>query len=144
MYSVINTAVIRGMNSVVVQVEADVCDGLPAFEMVGVPASEVREAKERVRSALRCLGYRLPPKKVTVNLCPADIPKRGTGFDLPIALAVLAAYGLLESPRLAGTLFGRQGWRKRSPCCRQRSLGRYWAGLRERAPCLPGRGRPVL
>ena len=99
MYSVINTAVIRGMNSVVVQVEADVCDGLPAFEMVGVPASEVREAKERVRSALRCLGYRLPPKKVTVNLCPADIPKRGTGFDLPIALAVLAAYGLLESPR---------------------------------------------
>ena len=105
MYSVINTAVIRGMNSVVVQVEADVCDGLPAFEMVGVPASEVREAKERVRSALRCLGYRLPPKKVTVNLCPADIPKRGTGFDLPIALAVLAAYGLLESPRLAGTLF---------------------------------------
>ncbi len=105
MYSIINTAVIRGMNSVIVQVEADVCDGLPAFEMVGVPASEVREAKERVRSALRCLGYRLPPKKVTVNLCPADIPKRGTGFDLPIALAVLAAYGLLESPRLAGTLF---------------------------------------
>ena len=53
MYSVVNTAVLRGMDSVVVQVEADVCDGLPAFEMVGIPSSEVREAKERVRAALR-------------------------------------------------------------------------------------------
>ena len=105
MYSVVNTAVLRGMDSVVVQVEADVCDGLPAFEMVGIPSSEVREAKERVRAALRSLGYRLAPKRVTVNLCPADIPKRGTGFDLPIALAVLSAYGLLESEQLSRTLF---------------------------------------
>lgn len=105
MYSVVNSAVIRGTDSVVVQVEADVCDGLPSFEMVGILASEVREAKERVRSALRNLGYRLAPKKITVNLCPADIPKRGTGFDLPIALAALAAYGLIDQGKFQDALF---------------------------------------
>ena len=73
------------------QVEADVCDGMPSFEMVGVLSSEVKEAKERVKAALRNSGIKLAPKKITVSLYPADIRKTGTGFDLPIALAVLSA-----------------------------------------------------
>lgn len=105
MYSIVSTAAVHGIGSIPVQVEADVCDGLPVFEMVGVLSSEVREAKERIRSAIRNTGIRLTPKKITVNLCPADIRKRGTGFDLPIALAVLGAYGIVAPGKLKKTLF---------------------------------------
>lgn len=87
------------------QVETDVCSGMPEFEMVGILSSEVREAKARIRSAIRNSGYQLPPKKVTVNLCPADVRKSGTGFDLPIALSVLAAHGLLDTEKAKHTLF---------------------------------------
>ena len=75
--------------------ESDISDGLPAFDMVGIPCSEVREAKERVRTAFRNSGIFIPPKKITVNLSPADIRKKGSGFDLPIALSILAAMDLL-------------------------------------------------
>lgn len=105
MYSRISTAAVYGIQSIIVQVEADVCDGMPAFEMVGILSSEVKEAKERIRAAIRNAGFLLPPKKVTVNLCPADVRKSGTGFDLPIALAVLSAYGLLDAEKLKDTLF---------------------------------------
>ena len=87
------------------QVEADVCDGMPSFEMVGVLSSEVKEAKERVKAALRNSGIKLAPKKITVSLYPADIRKTGTGFDLPIALAVLSAYGRVPKKFLEGILF---------------------------------------
>ena len=93
MYSIVSTAIIRGIHSVPVSVEADVSDGMPMFEMVGFLASEVKEAKERVRTALRNSGFVLPPKRITVNFTPADIRKSGSGFDLPIAVAVLAAMG---------------------------------------------------
>ena len=76
-------------------VEADVSDGMPVFEMVGFLASEVKEARERVRTALRNVGCALPPRRITVNFMPADIRKSGAGFDLPIAVAVLAAMGRL-------------------------------------------------
>lgn len=100
--------------------EADVTAGLPQFTMVGYLTSEVREAQERVRTALRNSGFRLEPKKITVNLAPADIRKSGAGFDLPIAIAVLTAYGYLEQKQveslflagelsLDGTLFGCHG-----------------------------------
>lgn len=105
MYSIISTASVHGIMSMLVQVEADVSPGMPAFEMVGILSSEVREAKERIRAAIKNTGFVLPPKKVTINLCPADVKKSGTGFDLPIALAVLSAYGLVESPLLQTTLF---------------------------------------
>ena len=75
--------------------EADVSDGMPVFEMVGFLASEVKEARERVRTALRNVGCALPPRRITVNFMPADIRKSGAGFDLPIAVAVLAAMGRL-------------------------------------------------
>lgn len=93
MYSIVSTAIIRGIHSIPVSVEADVSDGMPMFEMVGFLASEVKEAKERVRTALRNSGFVLPPKRITVNFTPADIRKSGSGFDLPIAVAVLAAMG---------------------------------------------------
>ena len=85
-----------------ISVEADASDGLPGFSMVGYLSSEVREAQDRVRTALKNSGYRLPPKKITVNLAPADIRKSGSGFDLPIAVAVMASYGYLPAEALQG------------------------------------------
>ncbi|MCD7868215.1 MAG: YifB family Mg chelatase-like AAA ATPase [Clostridiales bacterium] len=78
-----------------VAVEADVSDGLPTFVMVGLPSTQVREAQDRVRTAFKNNGMRLPPRRVTVNFSPADIKKEGAGFDLPVAAAVLAASGIL-------------------------------------------------
>lgn len=105
MYSIVSTAIVCGIQSVLVKVEADVCDGMPAFEMVGVLSSEVKEAKERIRAAIRNSKIRLSPKKITVNLYPADIRKSGTVFDLPIALAILSAYGRIPQEHLEGILF---------------------------------------
>ena len=78
---------------------------MPIFEMVGILSSEVREAKERIRAAIRNAGFFLPPKRVTINLSPADMKKSGTGFDLPIALAVLCAYQIVSSRNMEHTLF---------------------------------------
>ncbi|MGN0345644.1 MAG: YifB family Mg chelatase-like AAA ATPase [Lachnospiraceae bacterium] len=104
MYSIVTTAILHGIDSLPVQVEADVSDGLPIFEMVGFLASEVREAKERVRTALRNCGHQLPAKRITINLSPANIKKSGNGFDLPITVAILAALGIVPENALKGTL----------------------------------------
>ncbi len=102
MFSKVYSAALCGIECRIVSVEADVADGLPQFSMVGYLASEVREAGDRVRIALKNAGFRLSPKKVTVNLAPADIRKSGSGFDLPIAVAVMAAYGYLPRELLEG------------------------------------------
>ena len=81
MFSRIYCAALDAIDAVIVQAEADVSDGLPVFDMVGLLSSEVREAKERVRVAIKNSGYILPPKRITVNLSPADIRKEGTAFD---------------------------------------------------------------
>ena len=78
MYSEVQTAAIYGIDSVPIRVEADVSDGLPTFQMVGYLGSEVREARERVSTALRNSGFPLPVKRITVNLYPADIKKTGS------------------------------------------------------------------
>ena len=78
----------NGMDALAVRVEADVSDGLPEFSMVGFLASEVREAKERVRTALRNSGFGIPAKRITINLTPADVRKSGNGCDLPVAAAL--------------------------------------------------------
>lgn len=104
MYGIVTTATVCGIESILIQAEADVCDGMPIFEMVGVLASEVREAKERIKAAIRNSGIRLAPKRITVNLYPADIRKTGTGFDLPIALAVLSAYGMIPRAWVEGVM----------------------------------------
>lgn len=103
MFSKVNSAGLRGMEGYLVQVEADAGDGLPDFSMVGYLAAEVREAGDRVRTAIKNSGLRLPPKKVTLNLSPANVRKDGTVFDLPIALAVLGAYDVVR-------LSGMENW----------------------------------
>lgn len=96
MFSKINSFGVHGVEGFPVTVEADVSDGLPSFIMVGYLSSEVREAQERVRTALKNSGYRLPPKRVTINLSPADVRKEGTAYDLAIAAAVLSSLGVVS------------------------------------------------
>lgn len=93
MFSKVNSFGIHGVEGFPVTVEADVSDGLPSFVMVGYLSGEVREAQERVRTALKNSGHRLPPRRVTINLSPADIKKEGTAYDLAIAAAVLCSLG---------------------------------------------------
>lgn len=100
MYSIVATAIVQGIKSVPVYVEADVSDGMPIFEMVGFLSSEVKESKERVRTALRNSGYLLPAKRITINFVPANIRKTGSGFDLPIALSILCAMGIVPEEEL--------------------------------------------
>jgi len=84
-----------GVEASPVQVEVDVSFGLPSFTMVGLPDASVRESRDRVRSAIRNSGFEFPQQRITVNLAPADLRKAGSSFDLPIALGVLAATGLI-------------------------------------------------
>lgn len=95
MYGYCDSAVIYGVEAVRILVEADYGDGLPAFEMVGFLGAEVREAKERVKSALKNAGFLIPPGRLTVSLSPANLRKSGNSFDLPIAIAILVAAGIL-------------------------------------------------
>ncbi len=97
MFGKVYSVTLHGIDGFLVQVESDIADGLPAFDMVGIPGSEVKEARERVRTAFRNSNLFLPPKKITVNLSPADIRKRGAGFDLPIAVSILAAAELFPA-----------------------------------------------
>ena len=89
---------LRGIYCYPVQVEVDISNGLPGFEMVGFLGSEVREAKERVKVSLKNAGYPLPAVKITVNISPADIRKEGTAYDLPIAIGILKSLGCLKEP----------------------------------------------
>ncbi len=104
MYCNVLSATMLGLVCRLITVEADISDGLPVFDMVGALACEVREAKERVRTALKNCGMPLPPKRITVNLSPADVRKEGSAFDLPIAVAVLCAMGRIEKKLLEDTL----------------------------------------
>lgn len=104
MFTQINSGGIRAAEGFQVSVEADVSDGLPGFSISGQLASEVKEAQDRVRTALRNSGFRLPAKKITVNLSPAGIRKGGTAFDLPIAVAILGASGFLETEKLKDSM----------------------------------------
>jgi magnesium chelatase family protein len=91
------SASIIGVEGLPVRVEVDVAFGLPALTIVGLAGSQVQEARERVRSALRNSGFEVPARRITINLSPADLPKDGTGYDLPIAVGILAASGQLRS-----------------------------------------------
>jgi magnesium chelatase family protein len=100
---------ILGIDAYIVEVEVDIAQGLPVFATVGLPDGAVKESKERVKSAIKNSGYDFPPKRITVNLAPADVKKEGAGFDLPIAVGILAALGvaspiLLEEYLLLGEL----------------------------------------
>ncbi len=96
---------LAGLDAPPVTVEVHLAGGLPAFNLVGLPDTEVREARDRVRAALATAGFDFPARKVTVNLAPADLPKESGRYDLPIALGVLAATGQVPAPPLAETEF---------------------------------------
>ena len=95
---------LQGIQGYRVRVECDLSSGLPAFDLVGLPDAAVKEAKERVRSAIRNAGCKFPVSRITVNLSPADRKKEGTVYDLPILLGILKASGALRAD-LSGCAF---------------------------------------
>src|SRR5262245_64087478 len=92
----LRTAALFGVEACPVHVEVDVSFGIPCFAMVGLPDASVRESRDRIRSAIRNSGFDFPKHRITVNLAPADVRKGGASFDLPIALGLLAASGVIE------------------------------------------------
>ena len=97
----VNTVAFHGIEVIAVDVQVQMAAGLPAFTVVGLPDKAVAESRERVRAALQALGLALPPKRITVNLAPADLLKEGSHFDLPIALGLLAAMEVLPADEIA-------------------------------------------
>lgn len=96
----VQTVAFQGIQALPVDVQVQVANGMPAFNIVGLPDKAVGESKERVRSALTSSGLSLPPKRITINLAPADLPKEGSHYDLPIALGLMAAIGAIPSDSL--------------------------------------------
>ena len=106
----VHSAAVLGIDAYPVEVEVDLANGLPSFTTVGLPHGAVREGRERVGAALANSGFELPLKRITANLAPADVPKAGSAFDLPIAVGILAASGQLPLDTLSdGFLFGELG-----------------------------------
>ena len=95
--SVVHSRALSGLSAPAVRVETHLSNGLPAFNIVGLPETTVRESKERVRSAILNSHFEFPDRRITINLAPADLPKNGGRFDLPIALGILLASGQLEN-----------------------------------------------
>ena len=104
MLSVLYSGALQGIEAVPVTVEVDIAFGLPGFSLVGLPDSAVKEARERVFSALKNAGFEVPSRRVTVNLAPADLRKEGSALDLPMALGILAASEQIEAGLLDGVL----------------------------------------
>ena len=112
-FSTILSAVIEGLEVAFIHVEADISNGLPVFHMVGYLSSEVKEAGERVRTAIKNSGFEYPAKRTVVNLSPATMRKHGASFDLPIAAAILTALGQIENAGERLSDYRRtQSWRK--------------------------------
>lgn len=104
LFQKVYSAGVWGISGFLVSVEADVHDGLPGFQMTGNLSQETREGQERVRTALKNAGFRLPAKKIIINLSPADVRKEGTAYDLAVGAAVLGAFGLLDPDLLTASL----------------------------------------
>jgi len=96
----VETVAYLGLEARTVEVQCQVAPGMPGFHLVGLPDKAVNESKQRVQAALSALGLALPPKRITINLSPADLPKEGSHYDLPIALALLAAMGVTDAEQL--------------------------------------------
>ena len=104
MVAIAFTVAFEGVEARLVEVQASVSAGMPSFGIVGLPDKAVSEARDRVRAAFNALSIAMPSRRVTVNLSPADLPKEGSHFDLPIALAVLAALDIVPPDELAGVV----------------------------------------
>ena len=101
MAATVATVAYLGLEARPVEVQVQLSSGLPAFVIVGLPDKAVAESRERVRAALAAIGLAMPPKRITVNLSPADLPKEGSHYDLPIALCLLAAIGAADAETLS-------------------------------------------
>ncbi len=98
----VNTVAFHGIDVRDIDVQVQMASGLPAFTIVGLPDKAVAESRERVRAALEAMGLALPPKRITINLAPADLLKEGSHFDLPIAIGLLVSMGVLPADEIAG------------------------------------------
>lgn len=105
MFSSVLSADVRGISGVPIFVETDVSDGMPGITMVGYLTSAVKESADRVRTALKNAGVSIPPKKITINLSPADTKKEGTGFDLAIAVSLMCSLGMFPASSVEHILF---------------------------------------
>jgi len=103
-YSKVLSSALFGVDALMVDVETDISNGLPSFTIVGLPDGAIKESKERIKSAIHNTGYKIPPKRITVNLAPAHIKKEGSAFDLPICVGILAALGIIELNRIDGII----------------------------------------
>lgn len=101
MLSRVRTVAFNGLETLNVELQTQISSGLPSFTIVGLPDKAVAESKERIRAAFCSLGIKLPPKRITVNLAPADIVKEGTHYDLPLALGILSGMGLISQEKLS-------------------------------------------
>ena len=153
MLSRVRSATLLGVEAIPLFVECDINRGLPGIHTVGLPDAAVRESAERVRAAIRNAGFRLPPRRITISLAPADLRKQGSALDLPIALGILAASGDLPPHRLADLLIlgelALDGSVRRVPGCLPAALLARSSGIhevmvplsnREEALSVPGPG----
>ncbi len=106
----INTVASQGVEVLEVDVQVQIASGVPAFTVVGLPDKAVAESRERVRAALGAIGLSLPPKRITVNLSPADVLKEGSHFDLPVAVGLLVSMGVIGAEDVAGRRKICWGW----------------------------------
>jgi magnesium chelatase family protein len=110
MLACVTTAAVVGLEGSLVEVQVDIAhQGLPNFFMVGLPSTAVKEARERVRTAIKNSGLVFPLRRITVNLAPAELPKRGPSYDLPLALAILVASGQVDQPSREAMFLGELG-----------------------------------
>ena len=105
MLSIIKTMSLHGLDGYLIEVQVDVSPGMPEWTIVGLPDTSVKEAKERVRTAIKNSGFEFQSKKIIVNLAPANTRKEGSLFDLPIAIGILANFGEIVSQNLEQTVF---------------------------------------
>ncbi len=105
MLAKVNSVGLMGIDGFMVEVQTDISNGMPAFDVVGLPDTAVREARERVRAAVKNIGYAMPPKRIIINLAPASLKKEGPAYDLPIAVSILSAEGLLAEQDLSDSVF---------------------------------------
>ncbi len=104
MIATVRTATLYGIDGIPVDVEVDISHGLPSFSIVGLPETSVKESKDRVRSAIKNAGFEFPSDRITINLAPADVRKEGSSFDLPIAVGILAAMGVVKAESVSDCL----------------------------------------
>lgn len=104
MISNIKCVALNGLDGILVEVQAGITNGLPGFEIVGLPDTSVRESKERIKLAIRNSGQEFPSKKIVINLAPADTRKEGSYYDLPIAISILLAQGLIKEQGIENTV----------------------------------------